>query len=295
MAGMVLLGSLFAPSNFGSASFFIFAAGFAGELAGSRIALRYLAALIGWIGALSLALRLPPPFWIPAIGLSAIIGLANIHFAQRRREQWKLKLAQEEIEQLAAVAERERIARDLHDLLGHTLSLIVIKSELASRLVEKDVGRAAAEIRDVERVSREALAQVREAVRGYRSSGIAGEARKARAALEAAGVKVECNIERVSLSAGQETVLALALREAATNIMRHAGATSCTIELRHGTGCVELNVSDNGRGGGSEGSGLVGMRERIESLGGSVERDALRGTTLSVRLPIEAKRASGVA
>lgn len=295
IVGITLLGSLFAPFNWGATSLFVYAAGFVGDIAGFRTAVRYLAALIAWIGLLSFALSLPPQFWIPAIGLSAAIGLANIHFAERRREQWKLKLAQNEIEHLAAVAERERIARDLHDLLGHTLSLIVLKSELASRLVDKDVARAAAEIRDVERVSREALAQVREAVRGYRSSGIAGEARKACAALEAAGVKVECDMANPPLPPAQETVLALALREAATNVMRHAAASSCRIQLRSGADSVELEVSDDGRGGGSEGTGLAGMRERIESLGGTMHRDGSRGTRLTVRLPVESSRASGAA
>jgi two-component system sensor histidine kinase DesK len=296
VAALATLASVYAPFNYGASTFFIYAAAFIGEAGESRVAFRYLLGLLAWIGLLTWVLDLPLYFWLPALGMSAILGLANIHFAQRYREEWKLNLAHQEIEHLAAVAERERIARDLHDLLGHTLSLIVLKSELASRLAAKDMPRAVAEIQDVERVSREALAQVREPVRGYRTSGIGGEARKACEALEAAGLQVECKITPVAIPAAQETVLALAVREAATNILRHARASACWFELRQENGFVELRVRDNGSGGArAEGSGLAGMRERVRALGGTIQRDASQGTTLIIQLPIEATGAAGAA
>jgi two-component system sensor histidine kinase DesK len=205
-------------------------------------------------------------------------------------------MAQEEVERLAKLAERERIARDLHDLLGHTLSLIVLKSELASKLTESDPDRAAHEIRDVERISRDALAQVRAAVRGYRSTGLMAEVDHARATLDTAGLQFECEMEKVSVPPAEESVLVLALREAITNIVRHSAATKCRVQFLRTTAGYELQISDDGRGGmAGEGSGLTGMRERVESLGGALNRDGSRGTRLSIRIPVEPVRADGIA
>src|SRR5207253_2493665 len=128
-------------------------------------------------------------------------------FAERSRANRKLRLAQEEVEHLAKVAERERIARDLHDLLGHTLSVIILKSELASKLADRDADRARAEIRDVERISRDALAQVRAAVRGYRAGSLQGETDAARATLATAGVVVECELATLTIPPAYEAVL----------------------------------------------------------------------------------------
>ena len=195
-------------------------------------------------------------------------------------------MAQEEIEHLAKVAERERIARDLHDVLGHTLSLIILKSELASKLADRDPQRARDEIRDVERISREALSEVRQAVRGYRA-GLQQELDGATAMLRAAAIELTTEFEPLPLAPGQEAILALALREAVTNVVRHSEASHCTIALRRAGDDIRLIVSDDGRGGGREdGVGISGMRERISALGGSVARDGSRGTTLTVTLPL---------
>src|SRR5437588_8974766 len=136
--------------------------------------------------------------------LCTFLGAGNIYFAQRNRGNRKLQLAQEEIEHLAKVAERERIARDLHDLLGHTLSVIILKSELASKLADKDATRAIAEIRDVERISRDAMAQVRQAGKGYRSLGLEPELRQAEETRRNAGIRGDSTIESVSLTPAQE-------------------------------------------------------------------------------------------
>ena len=140
-------------------------------------------------------------------------------------------MADEEIEHLAKVAERERIARDLHDLLGHTLSLITLKAELARKLVDRDPQRAKQEMLDVEQTSRAALADVREAISGYRGEGLAAELIRARKTLETAGISVDSDIAELPLTPAQETVLALALREAMTNVVRHAQARRCSVQL----------------------------------------------------------------
>jgi len=222
-----------------------------------------------------------------AVLFSALIGSIVIHGVQRERLTRSLLIAQGEAERLAKIAERERIARDLHDLLGHTLSVIILKSELASRLAEKEPARAAAEIRDVERISREALAQVRSAVRGYRSAGFENELGEAQRALETAGIRVESRVESTTLSPAQETVFALALREAVTNVVRHAHATACRLTLRRDGSYCELEVADNGCGSTlAEGNGLTGMRERVQALGGVLEREGSDGTCLRIRVPV---------
>ena len=287
VAIFLLFGTVFARINPLASVFVVYAACFLGQAGEAAVGFRYLAGLLGVLGLTSWALALPMTYWAAGAMFGALNGATVIHFAQRRRLTAGLLAAREEAEHLAKVAERERIARDLHDLLGHTLSLIVLKSELASRLAESDPARAASEIRDVERISRDALAQVRAAVRGYRSTGFANELRQARQALEAAGVQVETAVDPANLSPAQESVLALALREAVTNVVRHAHATACRLSLRQDGRYCELEIADNGRGGPlAEGSGLTGMRERVEALGGVFERDGSQGTLLRLRVPV---------
>jgi len=197
--------------------------------------------------------------------------------------------AQEEIEHLAKVAERERIARDLHDVLGHTLSVIALKSELASKLMERDPQQAGNEIREVEQISRQALSEVRDAIRGYRAKGLAAELAQAKTTLETAGLTVQCDAaSTVQLPPMQESVLALAVREAVTNVVRHAGARTCRLRLEQENGSCRLEIQDDGRGGSSlEGNGLRGMRERVQMLGGTLDRISDDGTTLTITLPIK--------
>jgi two-component system sensor histidine kinase DesK len=224
---------------------------------------------------------------IYACAFPIIIGGGNVFFAQRNRANEKLRMANTEIEHLAKVAERERIARDLHDVLGHTLSIIILKSELAGKLVDHDPAKAKAEIADVEQTSRAALAEVRSTIRGYRSNTLTGELKQAKAALETAGVLVHSEAAEIGLNPSQENVLALVLREAVTNIVRHAAAKNCRVKLAPMNGKCVLEIQDDGRGGVQiEGSGIRGMRERIELLGGTFERKTGQGTTLIIQLPL---------
>jgi two-component system sensor histidine kinase DesK len=286
IAGITLLAVLFAPINPGAISYFIYAGSFAGRAGEPKTAARILLAILAVIGVVSLVFHLDFFFWFISGLFTLIVGAGNIHFAQRHRDNRKLLHAQEEVEHMAKIAERERIARDLHDVLGHTLSLIVLKSQLASRLSEKDPKRAAQEIQDVERISRDALAQVRSTIRGYHSRSLKAEVDQARAALEAVGVALKSEIDSLNLPAPQESVLALALREAVTNVIRHSGASTCRLSLQQtGGGCC-LEVRDDGRGTAApEGMGLSGMRQRVEALGGTLRRDLSGGTTLTITLP----------
>jgi two-component system sensor histidine kinase DesK len=292
VGGITLLGVLYAPFNGGAACFFIYASTMLPFVVETEltavlgIALIVLIAVLeGWL------LHISNGFTFPAIFLSTFIGAGNVFFAQRSRHIQKLRLANAEIEHLAKVAERERIARDLHDVLGHTLSLITLKSELAGKLIDRDPTQAKAEIRDVEQSARHALADVRQAIRGYRSKGLEAEIKQARATLETAGLHVEVQSARVELPATHESVLALVLREAVTNVVRHAQASRCLLRLERVNGDCRLEVHDDGRGGNQvEGSGLRGMRERVEALGGRIQRDTDNGTRLAISLPIPSDR-----
>jgi two-component system, NarL family, sensor histidine kinase DesK len=291
--GIAGLGALYTPFNPGAASFFIYASAFVGRIGPPARALRWLAVIVSALALETVLLRLPPQAWIPGVVFSLIVGGTNIHFVEMSRSTARLRQARREVEHLAKAAERERIARDLHDLLGHTLSLVVLKAELAAKLAERDPARAAQEIREVEAVSRQALAEVRQAVRGYRARDLATERALARVALEAAGVELDEAFEPVPLPPEAEDAFAFGLREAVTNVVRHAGASRCRVRLEVQGGRAVLTVADDGRGGDApEGAGLRGMRERAGALGGQVDREGASGTRLRLTIPLAA-RASG--
>jgi two-component system sensor histidine kinase DesK len=292
--GVTVLGFLGVFFNAAATVFYIYAAAMAALALPPRRAWRAvvgLCALVSLQGVLAYFYLYPQgfpyalfPFGIAWV-LTLVVGALNIYESERERINARLKLAQDEVVQLAAIAERERIARDLHDLLGHTLSLITLKAELAARLAGRDPGRSANEAREIERISRQALAEVRSAVRGYRSKGFKTELASAKLALEAAGVELEFYHEAFTLVPQQESVLALALREAVTNVIRHAEARRCQVRLYRQQGEVVLEVEDDGRGGvDQEGAGLVGMRERAALLGGSLTLESRVGKGTKLRL-----------
>jgi two-component system, NarL family, sensor histidine kinase DesK len=239
-----------------------------------------------------LLLRQPVPL-IAISGLICVVScLGNVFGLANRRKNEALRLSQEEVRRLAAVAERERIGRDLHDLLGHTLSLVALKGELAGRLVARDPAAATREIAEVTEIAREALTQVRAAVSGMRAAALASELLSARALLESSGVELTWRQEAAALPPSVETALAMIVREAATNIQRHARATHASVEISADGArgdAVALRVSDNGRGGiAARGNGLTGISERVRALGGTLEIDSPpgAGTVLRARLPV---------
>jgi two-component system sensor histidine kinase DesK len=288
--GILLLGVLFLPYNGGACTFFIFAAALVPFLVDTQRRALLALGVVAGIGAVEgFALHVSGWELFYASIFPLLIGGGNIFFAERNRMNCKLRKANEEIENLAKVAERERIARDLHDVLGHTLSVITLKSELASKLMDRDPQRAGKEIREVEQISRQALSDVRDAIRGYRSQGLAAELAQAKTTLETAGLSVQCDAATtVKLPAVQESVLSLAVREAVTNVVRHAQARTCRMRLEQQNGSCRLEIQDDGCGtSNGEGNGLRGMRERIEMLGGTLKRSTDAGTTLTITLPLK--------
>ena len=296
IAAMAALGVGFAPFNVGGVVFIVYAATLVPFAADSWLAAKVIAALVIVAGLEAVLLHLGAWFGVIGTVLPIALGSVNIHFAQRNRANRQLRMAQDEIEHLARVAERERIARDLHDVLGHTLSVVILKSELASKLIGQDPERAGNEIREVEQIAREALAEVRNAIGGYRAGGLEEELVRAASTLKTAGVAAECQSAHMPLSPSQETVLALAVREAVTNVVRHAHAKECRLRLEPVDGNCLLEIQDDGRGGAqAEGNGVRGMRERVEALGGSLRRDSSAGTRLTILLPLSAEQRNGAA
>jgi two-component system sensor histidine kinase DesK len=205
------------------------------------------------------------------------------------RANEELRKMREERARLAVSEERVRIARDLHDLLGHTLTLISLKNELARRLIETDPRRAEEELADAGRVTREALAQVREAVHGYRRLAFADALESARATLAAAGIECRVEGDASGLSSEVESVLAWAVREATTNVVRHSNARSCAITLSIGGGDAALQVEDDGTivaGTNGDGAGLVGLAERARDLQGTLEAGTRAEGGYRVRLTV---------
>ena len=284
---IAILGSIRNPS---AAAFFIYGSALIAYGFPQRQAIRVLAAQVLVGAAASSALEMEWWYYMPAVIISALIGAVTIQAAAKSAGDAKLRMAQEEIERIAKLAERERIARDLHDLLGHTLSVVVLKSELAQKLLSRDPARAAQEMADVERISRQGLAEVREAITGYRTSGLAAEIEHVRDTLTAAGIDATIEGRPVALAPAQETALSLALREAVTNVIRHSAAKQCHIRFYAQDGSALMEVEDDGTGSAAPfGNGLNGMRERIQSLGGALLRETDRGTRLRISVPLKAE------
>jgi two-component system, NarL family, sensor histidine kinase DesK len=218
------------------------------------------------------------------------IGLLMAAFGRQVRTNAQLRSARDELARLAVTEERLRIARDLHDLLGHTLSVIALKSELATKLVVRDPARAVAELDDVQAVTRHALAEVREAVHSYRRLALDEALAGARAQLEAAGIESQLDESEVSLPDDAEAVLAWAVREGVTNVVRHSRARHCAIRVRTDGKIAAVEIEDDGSAGGASaaGSGLAGLAERAERMRGKLEAGALPegGFRLLVTVPL---------
>jgi two-component system sensor histidine kinase DesK len=219
------------------------------------------------------------------------IGLMMAAFGRVLRVNRELRSTREELATLAVAEERLRIARDVHDLLGHSLSVITLKSELAARLLERDPARAAGELEEIQAVSREALAEVREAVQGYRGLALADSITRARTALTAAGIDCELAGAQPALPADVDAVLAWAVREGTTNVIRHSQARHCEIRIRADDESAALEIDDDGRAAPAPspgGSGLEGLRERAQRVRGTLEAGARPegGFRLRVTVPL---------
>ncbi len=240
------------------------------------------------------------------VASSAGIGLLMLLMRDLRLRNQELSHARAELARLAVAEERERFARDLHDLLGHSLSVIALKAELAGRLLPDRPEDAATEVAEVEGVARKALGEVREAASGYRKPTLDGEIEGARMALSAAGIDASVERPSVKLNPETEAVLAWAVREGATNVIRHSGASHVRMRITAGLAETSLEIVDDGHGSaasgngdhpsanghrdpghGVSGHGLAGLAERAETVHGKVDSGTLPdgGFSLTVRVP----------
>ena len=290
LASMAAMGLGLARWNPGSCVFIIYTASFIPwVLHRSKSALLALGGLVTLVALYAALFHPPLSFSITTLVVCLGVGGSNVHFAEKNRADFKLRMAQSEVEHLAKVAERERIARDLHDVLGHTLSVITVKSTLAGKLLEKYPEKARSEIADIEKVSREAMAEIRNTLRGYSTYKLGEEIQRAESALSSAGVALQSETAEIDMTPAQESVVALIMREAVTNVVRHAQAHNCKLRLAANNGDCILEIQDDGRGGSLlEGNGLRGMRERVEALGGTITRDMSAGTKLRFEFPLTA-------
>lgn len=217
------------------------------------------------------------------------IGAIMTGFGRMLRVIRELRAAREELARLAVSEERLRIARDLHDLLGHSLSLIALKTELAARLVRHDTERAAAELADIENVTRRALAEVRAAVRGYRNLALDEALDGARVALSAAGIDYHLDETRLTVPPDVEAVLAWAVREGTTNVVRHSRAEHCDIRVKTDRDQAAVEIEDDGDtvpASVSTGSGLTGLAERARAVRGTLEAGPRHEGGFRLRLTI---------
>jgi two-component system sensor histidine kinase DesK len=245
-----------------------------------------------WLASVAVALTAyAATLWVPdwhrdeGILFGTLVAtLAIWGISQSINRNIEVLAVREENARLALGDERNRFARDLHDILGHSLTVITVKAELANRLIDVDADRAKAELADLERLSRDALADVRRAVEGYRELTLPGELARARTALSAAEIEADLPNSTDGVPSDARELFAWAVREGITNVIRHSGARRCSVIL----GEHEVEVRDDGRGAevAGAGNGITGLRERASALGGSVITQSLHpGFSLRVVLP----------
>lgn len=231
--------------------------------------------------------------WIFALGavfFGALMAAATAANCQLQDQAEQLIRAQAQAEALAVMTERERISRDLHDIVGQSFSTIVLKSDLASRVFADAPERARKELEDINSVGRSALHEIRSVIRGLNQSTLLAATAQVRALLEAADIELTFANSTENLPDTIEHALAMVMREAVTNVVRHAEASTCTIAIHKRDGSIHMEISDNGRGGPIVfGHGLGGVKRRVTDLGGAFEIDAHvpRGVKISVNFQID--------
>jgi two-component system sensor histidine kinase DesK len=249
----------------------------------------------GWIASV----RGEDPWDGVTIGYGTMLsGLVTASLLSLFEAVRQLRETRQELARTAVEKERLRFSRDLHDLLGHTLSVVVVKAEAVRRVLPHDVEAARGQAADIEAVGRQALTEIREAVTGYRRGSLRTELESAVSVLDASGIEAVTRHEGAPLPPQTETLLGWVVREGATNAVRHSRASRCEIAVRNAEGRVRLTVTDDGRGpvgsapeGTTGGTGLRGLAERLAAAGGRLDHgpDGGRGFRLVAELPVEAE------
>lgn len=288
IAGLLILGFTLGATTTGNWSVIaVYAFALAGAQRPRNIALYTIAGVAFCVVSFSLLAQFHYSMWLIALFFGLIVAVANLFSSELAAKNAALIASQGEVRIMAAAAERERIARDLHDLLGHTLTLVAVKADLAARLVEVDPVRAKSEMQDLQATARVALADIRSAVTGMRRIALGAEVAQARHALAAVDTTLAVTGPDASLPALVEETLAMLLREGATNVVRHARASRCEVVIDVEPTEVRFTLSDDGVGGDiREGNGLAGMRARVAAVGGKLDIKGGQGTRIEAILPL---------
>ncbi|PKG98574.1 sensor histidine kinase [Paraglaciecola sp. MB-3u-78] len=307
IVGIVLIGTLATFVTPTASTLFVYAAAFCSRLKPLKYAFAVLMGILLWITGISWIFDFVIYFYLPALTFTLIVGILNIYQYALHQNKQELVLSRKETQRLAQVAERERIARDLHDLIGHTFSVITIKADLAGRLLnkgqDKDLEKARGEIKQLQDISRAALSQVREVVSGYRTSDLLSELANAKNVFSSVDIHFDYQFEnideqQIELDSASNKELAIVLRELVTNIIKHANATQVNATIKLNNGKIVLAMQDDGQGFNNshhQGFGIKGIEERIQKLHGFVSIKSggdFSGTLSEIGLPMATRDSS---
>ncbi|WP_230771984.1 sensor histidine kinase [Sphingomonas sp. Leaf4] len=287
---IVAIGLVLAPFGGSWTVFPIYAAAMVGYLQPPRRAIVAILTIAILTSGVGIALGQMTLWWLPGVLLSMMTGFGTFSREAFYKRTQALLASQEEVRRLAGTAERERMARDLHDVIGRTLTLIALRADLAAKLVTPDVAAAQAEMRAVADIARTGLSDVRAALSGTAGGSLGHELDLSRDALKAAGIVATVTGDPHAIPPNAGAVLAMTVREAVTNVIRHAGAGACRIDLTTDDTIAGIRIVDDGRGGAfREGHGLTGMRQRLAAAGGTLEVAWVGpGTCVAARVPVGA-------
>ncbi|MDX1678112.1 sensor histidine kinase [Arsukibacterium sp.] len=293
VAGIVLVAALITPVNPGSIAMFAYAGFFIGFAYTLRRYLLLMSLLITLLVLLDALLSIHWKLFL-VMGIPIVLAVSFLGRAEQTKLRHRLaeKQSEDEIKQLAAMVERERIGRDLHDILGHTLSSVILKADLASKLLaHQQPEPARQQLAELSQIARDALSQVRQSVSGYKHQGLTAEVSKLLARLRDAGFQATLTGEVPALSNQQETAVILALTELVTNVMRHSKGDSCHLQFTQQNHNLHIAFSDNGPPVTIiEGNGLNGLRQRLAAIGATLALQQQPGLTAAIQLPLKEQR-----
>ncbi|MDO8346199.1 MAG: sensor histidine kinase [Cellvibrio sp.] len=285
---IVLLAFAITPYTPGSSTFFSYLGFLVGFTYRTKIWLLITGVLVATIIAMHYQFNYPFPFFaFPALSGLATIGIIGYVEKLRMEARISQQKSHQEIEQLAVIAERERIARDLHDILGHTLSSIALKAELAEKLLTQEkTEQAKQHLSELHQIARNSLSLVRQTVSGYKHRGLSGEVMELCEKLRQSGFVVDLNGDIPQLSPRAETAIILALTELTTNVLRHSNGNHCEIEFQQSCDKIVVRMHDNGEVKALiPGNGLQGIQERLNALTGDLQSSIHKGCEFVISLP----------
>ncbi|SNY49075.1 two-component system, NarL family, sensor histidine kinase DesK [Arsukibacterium tuosuense] len=290
IAGIVLVAALITPVNPGSVSMFAYAGFFIGFAYSLRRYLLLMALLTGLMVLLEITLTIHWNLFL-VMGIPIVLAVSFLGRAEQTKQRHYLaeQQSEDEIKQLAAMVERERIGRDLHDILGHTLSSVILKADLATKLLaHQQTEPAQQQLAELSQIARDALSQVRQSVSGYKHQGLTAEVAKLLGRLRDAGFQAALKGEIPVLSNRRETAVILALTELVTNVMRHSKGDSCQLQFLQQDNNLHICLSDNGPATAiNEGNGITGLRERLAAIGATLALQQHHGVTATIQLPLQ--------